>query len=191
MRRANEANREKFIKAAASELEEHGVSDFSIRRVARRCHLSCAAPYKHFNGREELILEVMRYIKTRWTMILNDTLATYENEAIREKIVAVCMAYLTFLCTYPEYQTILFMNDRSFSPEMRAEKAEISARARNLIHDFTSEIRMPEDVRNRKLFVIRSIIFGAAIMINSGQMAFDSQTIQMVRVHIERELDLE
>ena len=60
MRTANEANKEKFLKAAVSELEEHGVADFSIRRVAKRCGVSCAAPYKHFESKNDLLVEVMR-----------------------------------------------------------------------------------------------------------------------------------
>jgi len=126
MRRPNEANREKFITAAVRELEEHGVSDFSIRRVARRCELSCAAPYKHFESREALMLEVIRHINKKWLGILESTVTGYRERPLREQIVAVCMAYLTFLCTYPEYQTIIFMNDRVFPSEMLAEKGKLS-----------------------------------------------------------------
>ena len=141
MRRANEANREKFITAAACELEEHGVSDFSIRRVARRCGLSCAAPYKHFESRDELMLEVIRHISKKWLSIMEETLTVHKSEPLREQIVAVCMAYLTFLCTYPEYQTIIFMNDRVFPAEMLAEKG-VSVRVVDMysIKPFAAEL---------------------------------------------------
>lgn len=114
MRTANEENREKFVNAAVKELEEHGVSDFSMRRVARRCGVSCAAPYKHFGNRSELMLEVIRSINRKWSEVQSKTLAGCGEASLREKIIAVCMAYVNFLCTYPEYQTIIFMNDRIF-----------------------------------------------------------------------------
>lgn len=190
MRRANEANREKFIVAAVSELEEHGVSDFSIRRVARRCGLSCAAPYKHFESRDELMLEVIRYINKKWVTILEETVAAHRRESIREQIVAVCMAYLTFLCTYPEYQTIIFMNDRVFPAEMLAEKGKLSQASEDLIAHYCDSVGMAESIRRRKIFIVRSILYGAAIMINSGAMAFDSQSLELVRESIEREFDL-
>lgn len=190
MRRANEANREKFITAAACELEEHGVSDFSIRRVARRCGLSCAAPYKHFESRDELMLEVIRHINKKWLAIMEETLATHRGEPLREQIVAIGMAYLTFLCTYPEYQTIIFMNDRVFPAEMLAEKGKLSQATRDLVAHYCDSVGMAEQIRRRKVFIIRSILYGAAIMINSGAMAFDSESLKMIRESIEREFDL-
>ena len=190
MRRANEANREKFITAAACELEEHGVSDFSIRRVARRCGLSCAAPYKHFESRDELMLEVIRHISKKWLSIMEETLTVHKSEPLREQIVAVCMAYLTFLCTYPEYQTIIFMNDRVFPAEMLAEKGKLSQASEDLIAHYCDSVGMAEPIRRRKIFIVRSALYGAAIMINSGAMAFDSESLKMIRESIEREFDL-
>ena len=189
MRRPNEANREKFITAAVCELEEHGVSDFSIRRVARRCGLSCAAPYKHFESRDELMLEVIRHINKKWLAIWQDTVEAHREESIRHRIVSVCMAYLTFLCTYPEYQTIIFMNDRVFPAEIREEKVQLSTATERLISDYCASVGMSEDVRKRKQFAIRSYLYGAAIMINSGAMAFDSESVSLVRESIEREFD--
>ncbi len=189
MRRPNEANREKFIKAAVCELEEHGVADFSIRRVSRRCGLSCAAPYKHFESRDELMLEVIRHINKKWLAIWEDTIKAHREESIRNQIVAVCMAYVTFLCTYPEYQTIIFMNDRAFPAEMREEKGKLSAASEMLIADYCASVGMSETVRRRKQFAIRSYLYGAAIMINSGAMVFDSESITLVRERIEREFD--
>jgi AcrR family transcriptional regulator len=189
MRRANEANREKFITAAACELEEHGVSDFSIRRVARRCGLSCAAPYKHFESRDELMLEVIRHINKKWLAIMEETLTAHQGEPLREQIVAVCMAYLTFLCTYPEYQTIIFMNDRVFPPEMLAEKVKLSNITEELIDQYCRSVGMPEKIRKRKLFTAKSFIYGAAVLINSGAVPFNSETIDIIRANIERELD--
>lgn len=191
MRTANEANREKFIKAAVSELEEHGVSDFSIRRVAKRCNVSCAAPYKHFESRNHLMLEVIRYINKKWLEIWQSTIDAHKGESLREQIVSLCMAYITFLCTYPEYQTILNMNDRAFPAEMLNEKGKLSKATEDLIDEYCRSVNMPDDVRARKQFLIRSIYFGATIMINSGVLPFDCRTMDMIRYNIEREFEIE
>ena len=188
MRTVNEANREKFIQAAVMELEEHGAADFSIRRVARRCGLSCAAPYKHFAGREELMLEVVRYINRKWDNIRNETVALRRNASEQEILVAVCMAYITFLCTYPEYQMILFMNDRVFPVEIAAEKGKLSTAIESLICDYCSKVHMDEEMRRRKQLVILSIICGATQMIRAGSVPFDSQTIATIREAIENEI---
>ena len=190
MRKANEANREKFVKAAVSELEEHGASDFSIRRVARRCGVSCAAPYKHFESREALMLEVIRHINRKWDTIRRDTMQSYAKSSHKEKIVAVCMAYLTFLCTYPEYQTILFMNDRLFPVEFLEEKGRLSTAIDGLISEYCRSVAMPDEVRERKQYVVCSLLCGTAMMVNSGAIPFDSQIMFRMKTHIEREFDL-
>lgn len=190
MRIANEANREKFILAAVSELEEHGAADFSIRRVARRCGVSCAAPYKHFAGREELMLEVVRHINKKWDRVRDDTMAAHGKESQKEMILSVCMAYITFLCTYPEYQMILFMNDRVFPVEIATEKEKLSSAIEKLIAEYCRSVSMSDEVRKRKQFVIQSILCGSAEMINSGAVPFDSDTITLIRSSIEREFEL-
>lgn len=191
MRTANEENREKFIRSAVMELEEHGASDFSIRRVARRCGLSSAAPYKHFHGREELILEVVRYINRKWETIRDETVDSYAGASERDAIVSACMAYITFLCTYPEYQMILFMNDRVFPVEVAAEKGKLSTTIETKIADYCRSVAMPEDVKRRKQLIICSLLCGAAEMINSGAVPFDSHTMSVIRATIEREFELQ
>ena len=40
--------RSRLLFSGLKELERHGVSDFSLRRVAQDAGVSCAAPYRHF-----------------------------------------------------------------------------------------------------------------------------------------------
>ena len=180
--------REQLILAGIEEINIHGVTEFSIRRVAAACHVSCAAPYKHFSGREELILEVVKHINQKWDKVRNETVAGRKDASEREILVAVCMAYLTFLCTYPEYQMILFMNDRVFPVEVAAEKGKLSTTIETLIKDYCERVSMPDEVRRRKQLVISSILCGAAEMINSGAVPFHSQTIATIREAIENEI---
>ena len=188
MRTAREANRERFIRAAVSELEEHGAADFSIRRVSRRCGVSCAAPYKHFADRDALILEVIRFINHKWEGIRDDTVKAYEKESLEEQILAVCVSYITFLCTYPEYQTILLMNDRMFPIETQSEKGKLSGAIEELIRGYCHTVNMAKEERERKKFLICSLLCGAAAMINAGAVPFDSRTIEQIRSEIRREL---
>ena len=58
--------REKLILAGIKVIEENGVSGFSIRRTAAECGVSCAAPYKHFKDKEDLMTAIILYSKDRW-----------------------------------------------------------------------------------------------------------------------------
>ena len=191
MRRPVAANREKFLKAAVEELQDHGVSDFSLRKVAKRCDVSCAAPYKHFESKNDLLLEVVKFINKRWITIFDQTVEAHSDKPLKNQIVAVCMAYLTFLCTYPEYQTILFMNDKGFPPEVLVEKGRLSKESERLIKEYCESVNMPEDVLFRKRLVLRSLLNGSAILINSGELPFNSNTMGIIRANIEREFEID
>ena len=191
MRRPVAANREKFLKAAVEELQDHGVSDFSLRKVAKRCDVSCAAPYKHFESKNDLLLEVVKFINKRWITIFDQTVEAHSDKPLKNQIVAVCMAYLTFLCTYPEYQTILFMNDKGFPPEVLVEKGRLSKESERLIKEYCESVNMPEDVLFRKKLVLRSLLNGSAILINSGELPFNSNTMGIIRANVEREFEIE
>ncbi len=190
MRTANEANKEKFLKAAVSELKEHGVADFSIRRVAKKCGVSCAAPYKHFESKNALLEEVMRYIGKKWRDVLTSTVETHRDEPLKDRIVAICMAYIVFLCTYPEYCSVLCMSDTIFRPNSLSGNGNISAETSELIDKYCVEHWIDEDMKVRKYYVVRSLIFGGTKMITSGILPFDSKTLDMIKMNIVREFDL-
>ena len=76
--------REQLITAGIEELNAHGVAGFSLRRVAAACNISCAAPYKHFKNKEELIGAIFSYIKRQLEQ--HEGLNAYTNGAIRNAV---------------------------------------------------------------------------------------------------------
>ena len=68
---SNETVKERLIIAGLTELETHGVSDFSLRRVASLCNVSCAAPYKHFENKERFISEILNFVDNQWLILYN------------------------------------------------------------------------------------------------------------------------
>ena len=56
--------RTRLILAGITELEEHGLGDFSLRRAALAAQVSCAAPYRHFKDKDEYIREIITHVAT-------------------------------------------------------------------------------------------------------------------------------
>ena len=61
--------RTRLILAGMSEIEKHGVNDFSLRRVALAAQVSCAAPYRHFKDKDEYIREIISYVNSKWELL--------------------------------------------------------------------------------------------------------------------------
>ncbi len=188
MKIANEATKEKFLIASVAELEEHGVTDFSIRRVAQRCEVSCGAPYKHFKNKNELILEVIRYVNRRWYAYQKDLIA--DCQTLREELIEISMGYIEFLCAHPAFLSILLLNDKTMDHEQIVEKNRISNLTAQLIEKYCAEVDMTPSDAIRKIYAVRSFIFGAALMINGDVLPHNEQTIQDIRYCITREFDL-
>ena len=49
---------------------------------------------------------------------------------------------------------------------------------------------MPEDVMAYKLYIVRSLIYGAALMFDNGEMEYSEKNMAYVRQAVNREFDL-
>jgi len=178
-----------LIKAGIHELHENGFSDFSMRRVAAACGVSCAAPYRHFKDKDEFILEIFKYIARKWHMTQNIILSEYESD--RDRLIEMSVAYLRFLLDNPDYFSILFLNTEKFSDIQKSIKAGISSVSRDLIKKYCMGVGMSERDRVRKTYIVRSLIFGAAHMIHNGEIQNEEDGFDMLREAISREFDIE
>ena len=84
--------RQLLIEAGIEEINRSGVSDFSVRRVATACSVSCAAPYKHFKDKREFIAAIIEYVNSQWQERQEEILASCTG-GLREQIVEVVNNY--------------------------------------------------------------------------------------------------
>ena len=64
-----ESVKARLILSGIKELEDHGLTDFSLRRAAVSAQVSCAAPYRHFKDKDEYINEIIKYVNSRWELL--------------------------------------------------------------------------------------------------------------------------
>ena len=189
MNREAGGTREELIRAGIHELQEKGFNDFSIRRVAADCGVSCAAPYRHFKNKDEFVLEIFAYINRKWYLMQNMILSEYEGA--RERLTEMSVAYVRFLIENPDYFTILMTRNDSFEGELKCKKNGVSICVQGLIEQYCNEVNMSPDDRMRKTYVVRSLIFGAAHMIKNGELDDSEATYDMIRASVCREFEIE
>lgn len=181
--------REQLILTGLQEIEAHGLDSFSIRRVAAVCGLSCAAPYKHFSGRRDFILAIIDYVNQEW---LRRSLEIEERFAgnTRQQLVELSMAYIHFLLENPHFRSILMLWGDSLDDEQLQKKTEVSTTTQRLISRYCQETSMPEDIQQRKTFIIRSLICGGVLMLENGQLPREENSFRLIAAAIDREFDL-
>ena len=60
------SNKNALIEAGAEEISRYGIAGFSMRHVADKCGVSCAAPAKHFGDKQGFIAAIIKYINRQW-----------------------------------------------------------------------------------------------------------------------------
>lgn len=181
--------RDRLVKMGLAELNTYGPKDFSVRRVATQCGVSCAAPYKHFQNKSEFLAAIIQYANEQWTK-RQQRIMRSSTSSTREKLVLICKDYIKFLVENPYLRSALMTKDESFDSEYIELKRNISGTTKRLVEKYAADHGIPDDIAQIKLFVCRSIIYGAALMIDNGELPNTPKVIDEVVGVIDREFDL-
>ena len=183
--KAEESIRERLLVAGIKELENHGFNDFSLRRVANLCNVSCAAPYKHFKNKEELLFALMDYLSSRWYILRDQVLEAHKDATPTKRLTAVCVAYLRFLLATPSYITILTMHPKEtdLANGLRVRVSEPIARIIDQIIPNETRFR---NLRSISAYSIRAYIYGTVCMIRNKEVDDVEDTIDLFTTVLDR-----
>ncbi len=87
--------KKRLILAGLTELMEHGSTDFSLRRVAIAAQVSCAAPYRHFKDKDELIRAVISHIREDWFLLAGEISSVFQ-EGSAEHVTELAVSCVRF-----------------------------------------------------------------------------------------------
>ena len=178
---------DRLLIAGTNEIGQHGVADFSLRRVAAACGMSCAAPYKHFKNKEEFIVEIIQYINRQWELLRNQILSLFEGDVERQ-IIEICLAYIRFWVANPNYRSVLTASEKALGKERANEKTKNSEDLEKLIRNFSEMRGIHPFATQQKLYKIKAILYGMTTMLESGELSNNTETFEMIRERIADEL---
>ena len=173
--------REQMLIAGIQEIDDKGITNFSLRRVAASCNISCATPYSYFKNKEEFILEIIRYINGHWALIQSEVQKTYAGD-MQKQILELCVAYIRFLNANPNFRSIIMLSSTHMAEEQMMENME------QMVISYCKSKQYPEEECKKRAFLIRSVVFGAAFMLDSGTLTNDDSTFSMIKSCILEQL---
>ena len=182
--------RQLLIEAGIEEINRAGVTDFSVRRVATACGVSCAAPYKHFKDKREFIAAIIDYVNAQWRERQDQILAGCGGD-LRRQIVEVGVGYLAFRLEKPWFRPVLMLKDAEFDNLYHKARGQMSSRSQQLQERFFAESGWEPDRIRRKLHIVRAILFGTVFLIDAGELPCDAAVLETVRIAVDREFDLQ
>lgn len=185
----NGSMRERLIQEGMREIAENGVQNFSMRRVAAACGVSCAAPYKHFRDKEEYFAALIAYVDGLWGERQDILLAACPEDK-RSRLVALSVEYVRFLVENPHVRSMIMTQYREFDSIYSNMRSSMSRRSRSIVDAYCNEVKMPPEVRCRKLMTVRALIYGSALLFDNGEIEYNDETLKDLEYTIDREFSL-
>ena len=163
--------RETLVDAAAALIAKKGPQGFSLREVARRAHVSEAAPYWHFTDREALLAAVAErgFVEMAQGMMMIRAGVTDP----RERLHALGIGYVQFALAHPSYLRVMFgseVPDKAAHPALK----EAGARTFDLLVQAIADCQAAGQVRSGDPVVLAvaawSIVHGLAALLVDGRL---------------------
>ena len=181
--------REELILAGIDEINTYGANNFSVRRVAQACHVSSAAPYKHFKDKKEFISAIIDYVNDQWAVAQDEALRNCEQD-VRSLMVEAAVRYIQFLMEKPYYRQILMLKNADFDNLYHRKPGEINSRTEQIMLAVKEAYGLTEEVWRRKALMVRSILFGSVFMFDCGEFQYSEAALEDIRYTINREFEV-
>lgn len=181
--------REALILAGIHEINANGVASFSIRRVADACGASCAAPYRHFESKNDFIAAIIDYVNEIWAAEQEEILKTC-GDTLREQTLAISVGYVKFLMENPTYRSILMLHDENFDNLYHKKRTQFGSLSQTLNAQLMEASGYTPEVWERKLMMARALIFGMVFLYDAGEFEYNERTLEHLRYTLNREFDI-
>ena len=158
--------REKLILAGMEEIRLHGIQGFSLRRAAKSCGVSCAAPYKHFSDKEEIFSAMVSYVNEKWRSRLKEKLIV-SSHSVENVIADTAVDYVDFLCSNPHFRSVLMIKETGLDSPISIQSVGLSIPVKRLFVIYGRKKGLDGAELRSRIFMIRSLIYGATIILGS------------------------
>ena len=161
--------RSRLLFAGLKELDKHGVADFSLRRVAQDAGVSCAAPYRHFKDKDELIGAVIEYVLDGWTLLTGQICEVFASEPAA-LLAELSVAGLRFWIGNGNFRTVIIAS----ATLGKGQKGTLESFDKPILdaikrYALSSGIEDFSDLS----FKILSMLYGAIILVDGGYESAD------------------
>ena len=169
---------EKGIKLVNSE----GLHSFSLRKAAAACGVSHAAPYSHFQSKEELLDAMQQHITEQFSQMLDEVILNYENTPGLLKNMGV--AYISFFIDNPHYFSFIYSQsnakiDLTFLGS-DAENFRPFVIYKTVVSKLLERVKYPAEKQNDILIALWAFIHGLTALATMNNVTYDGDWRQKV-----------
>lgn len=155
-----------LVEEGIRQLRKKGVDGFSSRAVAEVCHVSCAAPFKHFKGRREFFFAMSQKLDEDLYKNMEAISKQYDGDD-KSAHLKMNEEYIRYLCKNP------FLINESFWKTIDEGPAGIHKwKSFQLMVEafvrYCEERQIPQEVYKSYYFNFQTLAYGAVFVIVNG-----------------------
>lgn len=170
----------RLILAGILELEEHGLRDFSLRRVAQGAQVSCAAPYRHFRDKEELILAIIAYVRESWELLAENVSAAFSH-SVEERVINLTACALRFWLANGNLRSVLMSGQDELGEEKKREVNRFDAPILAAVRALAAERGVADS--EELAFTVLALIYGTVTLVSCGSVSnSDGEALLRTRI---------
>lgn len=174
-------------------LNEKGIDEFSLRKVASMCNVSHTAPYKHFKDKEDLINQISKYVVDEFDNTLASSLTTTSNPI--DVMVEIAKSYMKFMVENPNYLKFLMFNSNLFSAKLEnKDLININSKSFNIFKESAIKMfeysKVPKEEYTVNIITMWSIVQGVSTLIANKNIVIDSDYDELLEHILRNKLNL-
>lgn len=167
--------RNALITAGLELINAEGEENLSLRKVAQKCGVSNAAPYAHFNSKDEFIAAIQQHIMDLFTSTLERTAELYADKP--ELLSMLGTAYVKFFYQNPLYFDFLFSRKNiqiNLSLDCAGEKElpPLKILKQTAAKTF-GKVDIPESVIQNKIIAMWALVHGLSAIATMPNVEYD------------------
>ena len=174
--------RNALIEKGIEIVSKEGIHSFSLRKVAAACGVSHAAPYSHFQNKEELLEAMQLFITDRFSKLLEDTIQ--KNHNISEILKDMGVTYISFFVENPAYFQFLYSQsnikiDLSLSISDK-ENYKPYIIYKDIVSKLLEQVNYPLEEQNDVIITIWAFIHGITLLATMSNVYYNNDWKQKV-----------
>lgn len=174
--------RNALIEKGIEIVSKEGIHSFSLRKVAAACGVSHAAPYSHFQNKEELLEAMQLFITDRFSKLLEDTIQ--KNHNISEILKDMGVTYISFFVENPAYFQFLYSQsnikiDLSLSISDK-ENYKPYIIYKDIVSKLLEQVNYPLEEQNDVIITIWAFIHGITSLATMSNVYYNNDWKQKV-----------
>ncbi len=180
--------RNALIEAGIAYINENGISQFSLRKVAAQCGVSHTAPYSHFADKEDLLEAMKSYVSERFADALEDAANGNANQSKAGIVTDIGIKYVQFFYNNPQYYQFVFSRS-GFDITLDTVDEPSDYRPFEIFRSaaiaLLKENNCPQQMYQQTIFKMWSLVHGmAGISVMQG-ICFSGKWEELVRTVLE------